>query len=131
MIVIDCSYALALVMPDEVRPASMHAVMRDSLVAPMIWPLEIANAFRSSLRRKRLQERQIAELCAGVMDFDVEVVGAAHATPQRYFDAALAHDLTPYDALYLDLAVQRRCALATCDALLSAAAARAGVQIHC
>lgn len=130
MIVIDCSYALALVMPDAVRPASMHAVMRDSLVAPMIWPLEIANAFRSSLRRKRLQERQIAELCAGVMEFDVEVVGAAHVTPQRYFDAALAHDLTPYDALYLDLAVQRRCALATCDDLLSAAAERAGVHIH-
>lgn len=130
MIVIDCSYALALVMPDEERPASMLAVLRESLAVPVIWPLEIANALRTSLRRGRLQERQIAGLCADVGDFEVEVMAPSHAQPKRHLDAALTHDLTPYDALYLDLALQRRCALATRDAALAAAAARAGVTVH-
>ena len=53
-----------------------------------------------------------------------------HVLPKRHVDAALAHDLTPYDALYLELALQRRCALATCDADLAAAAQRAGVVVY-
>jgi predicted nucleic acid-binding protein len=130
LIVIDCSYALALVMPDEARPASMHRVLQETLAAPVIWPLEIANAMRSSLRRGRLHERQVAGICADVGEFEVEVVAPVHAAPKRYFDTATMHDLTPYDAMYLELALQRRGALATRDATLAAAAERAGVAVH-
>ena len=44
MIVLDSSYTLALVLPDEERPGSTHEVMASPLASPMIWPLEIANA---------------------------------------------------------------------------------------
>jgi predicted nucleic acid-binding protein len=40
------------------------------------------------------------------------------------------HDLTPYDAMYLELALQWRCPLATRDAELASAARRAGVTVH-
>jgi len=130
LIVIDSSYALALVMPDEERPASMREVLQDGLAAPMIWPIEIASAMRTSLRRGRLNERQVAGLCADVGEFEVEVVAAVHALPRRYLDAALVHDLTPYDAMYLELALLRRGGLATRDAALAAAAERAGLTVH-
>ena len=129
MIVIDSSYTLALVMPDETRPGSMGDVLKQRLAAPMIWPLEIASAMRSSLRRKRLREAQVDVLCARIAELDVDVISPMHGLPKKHFDAAQTHDLTPYDAMYLELALQWRSALATRDETLAAAAQRAGVSV--
>lgn len=129
MIVVDCSYALALVLPDEVRPASMRTVLAMSLAAPMIWPLEVANALRTSLKRGRLDDGGADEICQRLADLQIDVVAPGHALPRRHLDAAAVHDLTPYDASYLVLAQQVSGALATRDANLSRAARKAGIPI--
>ena len=129
MIVIDSSYALALVMPDESRPTSLPEVLKNRLVAPFIWPVEIANAMRTAVRRSRLLETEVTGLCADVNEFDVEIVPPWLIGAQRYVEVAQTHDLTPYDALYLDLALQRRCSLATRDDALIVAARRVGVPV--
>ena len=130
VIVIDSSYALALVMPDETRPVSMTQVLSQPLLAPFIWPVELANATRNAVRRTRLRERQVTGLCADLDVLDVEIVASWQQSAQRYFEVAQAHDLTPYDALYLDLALTRRCAIATCDQRLASAAQRVGLSVH-
>lgn len=130
MIVLDSSYALALVMPDETRPSSLMAVLRERLLTPFLWPLEIANAMRSAVRRGRLLPPEVTGLFAAVEAFDIEVVPPAHHLPQRHFETCRTHDLTPYDALYLDLALERRCALATRDAALAHAARHVGLTVH-
>lgn len=130
MIVIDSSYTLALVMPDESRPASMGRVLEERLASPMIWPLELANALRTSLRRGRLNEDHVDGLCARIDELAVELVSTVQPQPRKHLEAAQAHDLTPYDALYLDLALQWRSGLATRDDALAAAAERAGVPVY-
>lgn len=129
MIIIDSSYTLALVMPDESRPASMRAVLAGQLAAPMLWPLEIANAMRSSLRRRRLLAQQADALLQRIGELQVDVINPSHTSPKHHFEAAQTHELTPYDAMYLELALQWRCALATCDQGLATAAQRAGVEV--
>ena len=129
MIVLDSCYALALVLPDEQRPASMAAVLAERLVSPMIWPLEVANALRTNLRRGRLDEPGAGKICQYIADLQVDVISAAHQLPRRHFEAALAHDLTPYDATYLVLAQQFSSPLATCDMNLARAARRAGIPV--
>ncbi len=129
MIVLDSSFALALVMPDEQRPGSLERLLEARLFAPAIWPLEVASALRHSVRRKRLLAPQVAQVCAVLEDFDIEVVAAPHSQAQRHFEAAQTYGLTPYDASYLELALLRRCALATLDADLAAAATRAGLAV--
>jgi len=130
MIVLDSSYALALVMPDESCPASMPQVLGERLLAPFIWPLELANAMRTAVQRTRLREHEVTGLCADLEAFDVEIVAPWQQAALRYFEIARAHDLTPYDALYLDLALARRCALATRDQRLISAGRRVGVAVH-
>ena len=129
MIVLDSSYALALVLPDEQRPASMAAVLAERLASPMIWPLEVANALRTNLRRGRLDEPDVDKICQYLAELQVDVIGAAHQLPRRHFEAALAHDLTPYDATYLVLAQQFSSPLATRDANLARAARRVGIPV--
>ena len=130
MIVLDSSYALALVMPDEAQPASVARVIQDRLTAPFIWPIEIANAMRNAVRRSRVTSDEVTALCAEVEAFEIEVVPPWNNNTQRYFEIAHSHALTPYDALYIDLALQRHCALATRDAALAQAARRIGIHVH-
>ena len=130
MIVVDSSYALALAMPDEQRPASMPAVVEADLAAPFIWPLEIANALRTNLRRGRLTVEHVDALLQRIAGLRVDVVGPAHSHPQQYFDAAQEHDLTPYDATYITMAVRFSAALATRDRALATVAERLGILIH-
>lgn len=129
MIVLDSSYALALVLPDEQRPATVHTVLAARLTAPMIWPLEVANALRTNLRRKRLEVAGVDEICQRLAELQVDVIGAGHQQPRRYFEASQTHDLAPYDATYLVLAQQLSAPLATRDTNLARAARRAGIPI--
>lgn len=128
MIVIDSSYALACLMPDERRPDSMDAVLREPLVAPFIWPVELANAMRTGLRRKRFNLAKARELAAVVADFDAQIVSPFHDDAPRYFESAMAHDLTSYDVLYIDLCLKQSLPLATRDEALTRAAARVGIR---
>lgn len=129
MIVVDCSYTMAMVMPDERLPLSIQQAIEGRLVVPALWPFEVANVLRNVVRRGRLHGTEIAEVCARLDAYGIEVLGSADASVQQRFAAASAHDLTAYDAAYLDLALQRRCALATVDARMAAAAQRAGVAV--
>jgi predicted nucleic acid-binding protein len=129
VIVIDCSYALAMVMPDEQRPGSLTMVEEARLLAPPIWVFEVANAFRMAVRRSRLPTQEAARLTRRIDDYDV-VVDAADSSVQQRYVAAQTHDLTAYDAAYLDLALLRRCPLATLDARLAIQARRLGLVVH-
>lgn len=129
MIVVDCSYTMAMVMPDETRPASLARALEGRLLAPALWPFEVANALRNVVRRGRLTGPDVPALCQRLEVYEIEVqAGSEGGVRQRYL-AAQTHELTAYDAAYLDLALQRRCALATLDARLAQAAARAGVAV--
>lgn len=130
MIVLDSSFALALVMPDEAQPVSMRTVLEDDLAAPFIWPLEIASALRTNVRRGRLTESAAEALFKRIANLKVDVIAPSHNVPQRHFEAAREHDLTPYDASYLTTAQQFTAALATRDQALAAAATRLGIAVH-
>lgn len=129
MIVVDCSYTLACVMPDEQRPMALDQLITDRLLAPVIWPIEVANGLRNSLRRKRLNEGHLQAICTDIMALEIEVLAPNQQSVTQFLDAALRHDLTSYDASYLELALQHRCTLATLDNGLADAARRAGLQV--
>lgn len=129
MIVVDCSYTLAMVMPDERRPRSLTLAEESQLVAPQIWRYEVANALRTAVRRGRLEADRAAMLSRRVDDYGVDLDRGDITVHQRYI-AARTHDLGAYDAAYLDLALHRRYGLATLDARLGDLARRLGLVVH-
>ncbi len=57
MFVLDASIALAWLLPDEESDTAekvMVLARRSGAIAPALFPLEVANALRSNLRRGRL-----------------------------------------------------------------------------
>lgn len=132
-LVVDASMALAWVLPDEksdFADAVLDRVVTQGAVAPMLWKLEVANVLRMAVRRQRCTDefetsalRRLDRL-AVIMDRETDM-HAWRATRQL----ATRHELTIYDACYLELAKRRELPLATLDRNLAAAAKGAGLEV--
>jgi predicted nucleic acid-binding protein len=129
VIVLDCSYTLAMVMPDEARPPGMARTAAGRMLVPSLWAYEVANALRSGLRRRRVDETQVAMVCTRLEGLGIETVGSADMGVRQRFVATQTHQLSAYDAAYVELALNLHCPLATLDAGLADAARRAGLRI--
>lgn len=132
-IVVDASIAIAWLYPEQYPNAVKDAfslVTRGGGVVPSLWKLEVANVLRNAVRRKQCDERfatlSLRDLSRLAIVVDEETDLYAW-TDTRALSAK--YDLTVYDAAYLELALRRELALATCDRELAKAARRAGAQV--
>ena len=132
--VADASVAIGWVHPAQ---ATAHtAAMLDAIAegatleVPALWPLEVANALSDLQRRRKLtgEERQagLGWLRGLPLRIDHEMALLAFS---RLSELASAHQLSVYDAAYLELAQRRRLVLGCKDGPLRAAAKRAGVSL--
>jgi predicted nucleic acid-binding protein len=129
-VVIDASYSLALTMPDENTPASAGYVLGQDLIAPYVWPVELANAARKAIRRRRVTAEMARQATAAVRAFSISIEPSTSGSASWYFELAERYDLTPWDALYVDLALKGQHELASQDAAMIAAARRLGITVH-
>lgn len=131
--VIDASITLAWCFDDEASPAAdavLERLERETALAPAHWPLEVANALRTAERRGRLGEADLSRLRVLLGALPVEIAPLELPTALwGVLDAARAHNLTAYDAAYLDLARTRGLSLATADSRLRGACTDAGVEV--
>jgi predicted nucleic acid-binding protein len=131
--VVDSSVALAWCFADEATPATrrLYERMKDeSAAVPGLWFIEITNVLAISERKGRITSVKVNEFISLIDRFKLEIDTEA---PERAFTHILplcrAHQLTSYDAVYLDLAVRRQLPLATLDEPLRKAAKKLGVKL--
>lgn len=131
--VVDCSVAMTWLFSDEATPQTAKLLERlgdETVLVPGWWFLEVANVLAIAERKRRINTLQSEEFIAELLKLGLEVDNDASG---RAFDHLLplcrAHQLTSYDAMYLDLAVRRRLPLATLDEPLRKAAKKLGVKL--
>jgi predicted nucleic acid-binding protein len=129
--VIDASVTLSWVYSDEHSAASDALLARiadQGSVVPALWRLEIANALQIGIKRKRIvaayRDSTIQKLLHLPIEIDADTNDFAWTTTLQLADT---HQITVYDASYLELALRRGLPLATRDEQLAAAAASASV----
>ncbi len=127
--VVDASVSAAWFLPDEATAytrAALQATATRAVWVPMLWLPEMANLLHSAQRRRRITATQRAELAAAAAALRLHV--CREPVSLLTLDALAAdHDLSAYDACYLELALRRRLPLATLDQELLAAMQRCGV----
>ena len=132
--VLDASVALSWFFDDEFSSysASIAEIMpRSQAVVPIVWPLEMANGFLTAFRRGRLPETKAPALI-GALDrlrVDIDRGIAPEFLTHATLTIGIAHDLSAYDASYLELAMRRGLPFATQDERLLRAAGAAGIEI--
>ena len=132
MFVIDASIALAWCFDDETTVATealLRRLLLEGAMAPAHWSLEVGNGLRFGERRGRLDAAKLASAESLLSDLHVDVVPIDIPAMLRAVAVARRHDLTVYDAAYLDLASNRGLALATTDRRLMAACRKEKVRI--
>ncbi len=132
--VLDGSVTMAWYFQDErndYADAVRDGLDRTRAVVPSLWPLEVANTVVMDERRKRSTPAQAATWLGflGMLPIVVDGETTARAWGET-LGLARAHNLSAYDAAYLELAMRRGLPLATLDDKLKAAAAAVGVSLY-
>ncbi|HEY0796230.1 MAG TPA: type II toxin-antitoxin system VapC family toxin, partial [Acidisarcina sp.] len=106
----------------------LDALENKQAIVPSLWAVEIANALVVGERRHRLAAADIAhflKLLSGLsIETDPETASRAMGDTRSL---ARAHNLSAYDATYLELAMRGAMPLATLDEQLKKAAKSVGV----
>lgn len=126
-IVIDASIAASWLLPDGTGGTPLEILESSELHAPSLFWAEMRNILVVSERRKRLTIDTLSEalsiLDAIVVNFDNTPDGG------RVIQLARSHQLTVYDALYVELALRLQTPFLTLDRKLATAAQREGVHV--
>jgi predicted nucleic acid-binding protein len=130
--VLDCSVTLPWFLEDErtaFTDSLLLAAKRTEYWVPGIWYLEFPNALLVAERRRRIERSrrlealdQVAKLLLRV-DPDQVDMRAISAVAEK-------HDLSTYDAAYIELALRREFGLVTLDRDLAEAAASEGIPVQ-
>jgi predicted nucleic acid-binding protein len=104
-------------------------LQNDKALVPALWQLELANVLKTACTRGKLSldaARQILDTL-GLLPIDIDT--GPPLGQRQLFELAMRHQLSSYDAAYLELALRYGIPLATQDQQLKAAAIAAGVKI--
>lgn len=132
-LVLDASMALAWLFERRNKEESKCAdralltVAEAEASVPPLWHTEILNALLVAERRKVITEAQVIDYLNRLSRLPITTDDTT-LTSHRDSVMALAreHNLTAYDATYLDLALRQNAALATFDIALAKAMHQAG-----
>lgn len=129
--VLDASVAVSWAFDDEDLPAADRAsdlLLDGFALVPPLWHVELANALALGLRRARIDAPGIHDFLGALDRLDIRTE-VAPPDAGRLAVAAVEHELSAYDAVYLILALDRGLPLATGDRRLAEAAESAGVAL--
>lgn len=128
--VLDASVAAAWALSDEPSDLADAMLTRTSFngaVVPPIWWYEIRNILVTAERRKRISAQDADEFLTRVKKLSIQV--GEFGEGSEILNLARLHQLSVYDAAYLELASRERLPLATLDAKLASAALVASVSV--
>ena len=129
--VVDCSVCVPWYIEDEASEFCARLARtlgRAEIWVPALWRPELVSAVINAERRKRMNEGQRRAVLANAdglpLRIDYEMPSVIELN-----ELAADHHLTPYDAVYFELARRRKLPLATLDAALVKAARAAKLPL--
>lgn len=126
--IVDASIVAAWLLPDEdgaVADALLSGISEgEAFAAPWLFWAELRNILIVNERRNRLTREAVAEFLAALRDLPIQL--DSEPIEAKTLELARRHQLSVYDALYLELAMRLGRPLVSLDRKLSAAASVEG-----
>lgn len=107
---------------------ALRLLQTQKAFAPPVWRLEFSHVLLKAVRNRRVTESAAFEIIAqqNALNF---VVNEFAAAPEDLLKLAIQHQLSSYDASYLELALRLQLPLATKDDALRAGARSSGIAL--
>ncbi|MDE3258374.1 MAG: type II toxin-antitoxin system VapC family toxin [Gemmatimonadota bacterium] len=129
--VIDASVIAAQLLRDEVNSDFARILLEqldtEERIAPAIFWYEIRNVLLMAKRRNRIDQQQL-EACLIQLTDELTLREDTERNDAAILDLAQRHNLTVYDASYLETAIRRKASLATFDRDLANAAFKEKIE---
>jgi predicted nucleic acid-binding protein len=134
--VLDASVALAWFLtrndPNEAGLAqhALQVTMTQGALVPHLWYPEVANALVLAERHRASTSQASSGFLADLDSLPITLdLNLPHLTQNKVVALARNHQLTAYDAIYLELALRKGAPLATFNRKLAEACRKAGGQV--
>jgi predicted nucleic acid-binding protein len=132
-LVLDASITLAWTFVDERTVAAdtvLDRVLSAGASVPSLWKLEVANALRSAIRRRRCDEAFVNQTPADLARLPIAVDEETSARAWTHTHRLSREEgLAIHDASYLELALRLNGPRASADGALCDAARRRGLEM--
>ena len=128
--VLDASITMAWLLEDEKDPRAEVAQTRltkDRAFVPQLWHLEVRNCLIVAKRRGHISADRVTECLEALKWLPIQTDTGLNLSAA--FSLAQTHNLSFYDAVYLELAKRQDAALASLDAALVRAAEAEGLSL--
>lgn len=133
LFVLDCSVTMGWVFDDEktdYTEAVLNSLAENKAIVPYLWELEVVNVLIVAERRGRITQAQTAHALSLLSSLPILMDTSAKHGLTTISTLAREHQLSAYDAAYLELALREGAAIATLDKKLECAAQNCGVKLH-
>ena len=120
-IIVDCSVSTVWFMPDETSFSAEKLLIEITtgddvkMIQPSLWLYETVNCLRTAVLRKRMSASDARNALFHIHELPVEYISPVVQGEFNIFEKAITHNLTAYDAAYLNLAEKRALDLYTGD----------------
>ena len=113
--VVDCSFFISSILQDEKN--EMFDLSAYSVYIPSIFFLECMNVLKTAVKRQRITQSQYDECIWAFKDlpFNVDHFSSTQESLHTISRLSQTHDLTSYDASYVELALRLRAPIGTHD----------------
>lgn len=113
--VVDCSFFMGFIMPDEKN--SFVDLSEYKVFVPSIFFLECMNVLKSAFSKKRITADEYEESIWAFknLPLNVDHFSSTQESLQTIYNLCKEHDLTSYDASYLELSMRLKAPLGTLD----------------
>jgi predicted nucleic acid-binding protein len=132
LFVLDCSVTMAWCFRDEHTENSaqiLHKLSQSKALVPSIWSLEVQNVLNVAERNNRISAANADQFCKLLSSLPIEIdMGFNRLLNDQITALIRTHELSAYNAAYLELALRFKIPLASYDSKLRAAATLAGVS---
>ena len=110
---------------DSRAEIAQSRLTKDKALVPHLWHLEVHNCLIVAERRGHISAERVTECLEALKWLPIQTDAELNLTAA--FSLAQTHDLSFYDAVYLELAKRQGAALASLDTALVRAAAAEGI----
>jgi predicted nucleic acid-binding protein len=131
--VVDNSVVMSWCFKDQANAYAdsiLERLIDSTAYVPSVWPLEVVNVLLAAERKKWISQADSVRFISLLSELPIYVESES---PEKVMKELLglgrAHDLSIYDASYLDLAMRKGLPLATLDQKLIKAAVHTSVLI--
>ena len=113
----------------ETSSKLLKSIIKNEIVVPGLWAYEVTNTLTISVRRNKLTVAETYGLIKDIQLLPIEFDKPTTENLSSIFNIANEHNLSAYDAAYIELALRTNTQIASFDKEIIKVSERLGIKI--